>query len=353
MNQTRFRRFVRQFPENGILFLLEEPGNVRDLLSIVAHRIAPCIDFNRLQRRPHRFVLKSFRKRESDLVFEVPFRTKGERRRRPITIYILIEHQSQPDLLMGFRLLLYMMLIWDTQRAEWEKSHGSYAGFRLRPILPLVFYTGSQKWESIGDLVSITELGEKFEDFIPRYSPLFLNLGATPTAQVIKRGGWLGWLLWVMQHRAAKLEEFQAVVREAVQQLEGMPFEEKGRWLDLISYLEALIFHYRNPKEASKLQRVIEDSIGDVQFHEEVKSMGKTAAQALEERGMKKGLMRGFRRGEIRSKQKTLIRLLQLKFGKVPGNIVEKVESAEDSHRLDQWLDAFATARALEDVGIE
>jgi hypothetical protein len=188
---------------------------------------------------------KSFRKRESDLVFTAPFDVKRGRRNRAITIYILIEHQSDPDPLMGFRMPFYMMLIWDKQRENWMKDHKSYRGFRFQPILPLVFYTGTKKWKSLDGLKERMEFAEAFEEFIPDPRLLFLNLKDTPPEVIVEQGGWFGWLMRVIQARQSDLSEFRAVVREATEQLETMPREQKNRWLDLVSFMEALIYHYR------------------------------------------------------------------------------------------------------------
>src|ERR1700722_6740617 len=44
----RSREIIRQFPENGLKLLLENPGNVRDLLDITRPPEGQLIDFDRL-----------------------------------------------------------------------------------------------------------------------------------------------------------------------------------------------------------------------------------------------------------------------------------------------------------------
>ena len=72
--------------------------------------------------------------------------------------------------------------------------------------------------------------------------------------------------------------------------------------------------------------------------------MGKTIAQDLEERGME--------RGELRARQTTLIRLLRKRFRDLSAEIVQTIEATEDIAQLDEWMDRFATAKSLRDVGI-
>ena len=54
----------------------------------------------------------------------------------------------------------------------------------------------------------------------------------------------------------------------------------------------------------------------------------------------------------IETRQQTLIRQLGRRFGSVPSELVNVVETTNDSDQLDEWLDRFATAETLEEIGI-
>lgn len=68
--------------------------------------------------------------------------------------------------------------------------------------------------------------------------------------------------------------------------------------------------------------------------------MGRTMADVLEEKGALKAL------------QQTLLRLLKRRFGNVPTAVSATIRGTEDPEQLDEWLDRFATAATLDDVGI-
>ena len=68
--------------------------------------------------------------------------------------------------------------------------------------------------------------------------------------------------------------------------------------------------------------------------------MGKTIAQALQEEAGVKAL------------RMALIRQLRKRFGEVPAATVQTIEAAEGTVQLDHWLDRFATAKSLREVGI-
>ena len=75
-------------------------------------------------------------------------------------IYILIEHQSEPDRLMPLRLADSQLQIFRYQVRQWLKTHASEAQVRLSPVLPVVFYTGLKHWTEVGTLPDLIERGD-------------------------------------------------------------------------------------------------------------------------------------------------------------------------------------------------
>ena len=137
MDRQRLRRLVRHFPENGLKVLLENPGNVRDLLQLLGVPAVPRIDFAHMEVEPAQFVQRDYRHLESDVVLRAPLRVAARGRARWITIYILIEHQSEPDRFMVFRVLEYVLQIYKRQLRE-RQQHGSLDEFHFDPVLPVV-----------------------------------------------------------------------------------------------------------------------------------------------------------------------------------------------------------------------
>jgi hypothetical protein len=76
--------------------------------------------------------------------------------------------------------------------------------------------------------------------------------------------------------------------------------------------------------------------------------MGRTIAEALRDEGRAEG------RAEetVRSRQQTLLRLLRLRFRKVPKKVEGVILATTDVAQLDGWLDGVLTATSLSAVGI-
>jgi hypothetical protein len=300
MPPSRIEDIVRRFKESGAKLLLENPANVRDLLHLTRPSVVEWIDFTRLTREATTFVKRDYRHIESDLVLRAPLRRpKGDRWRRAVTIYILIKHQTEPDRLITLRVLEYVVQIFAAQTRAWAREHGSLEHVQLQPVLPIVFYTGTRSWKVLDRLVDLIEMGELFEDVTPVLRPLFVNVREIEPEQLENEGGFFGWVLRLVQAQRARPESFQELHERVVQHLETMPAEERMRWLELLSYIHALVYHMRNPPERPALQEVIEASVRTDEHRQEIFAMHRTIADELISKGKKEGNRRRFDRDGV------------------------------------------------------
>jgi hypothetical protein len=170
---------MREFSDRSTLWLLEDPQNARDLLAIVDPDLAARLDFSRAHRENRSFIPEDLRKQESDLIFRVPV-AGAAADETEVWVYFLMEHQSRPDRLMPLRLYGYMGHLWDAQLREWQDRGAPISTFTLSPVVPLVFYTGEERWEGPIRLADLTGDTPGLDRFIPSWETLFLNLHRTP-----------------------------------------------------------------------------------------------------------------------------------------------------------------------------
>ncbi|MCI0463568.1 MAG: Rpn family recombination-promoting nuclease/putative transposase [Gemmataceae bacterium] len=345
MLTARAIQIIREFSQNGMKLPLENAGNVQDLLTLGRLESLDLIDFGRMQTAGTSFVASDYRRVESDVVLTAPLRrSKGRPARERILVHLLIEHQSEPDELMPLRVLDYVVQVFKAQVREWSQTHASFTGIRLQPVLPVVFYTGTRTWESVGDLVDLIEGGEQFADRTPMVKPLFVNLTGLEPGQLETEGGPFGQVLRLVRGRRAPLADFQPLLQEVTQRLEGMPGAQRLRRLELLSYTNAFVYHERAPTEWAKLHKIIQTSVQTDEHRREVTTMQKSMADVVKEEARKEEA--------IRSRQEMLLLLLRERFGKLPRKVAKAVEGATDVAQLEEWARQFAHAKTLAEIEI-
>ena len=208
---------------------------------------------------------------------------------------------------MPLRLVDTQVQIYRYELREWSRTHSSLTNFSLMPVLPVLFYTGLERWRDVGTLADLMERGDEFRE------------------QLLHR---------VVTH------------------LEGLAPAERLRWLDLLSYIDAMIYHERSPGEQTMFHQTLAQSVENDELRQEVSAMGKTMADVLIEKGERQGLQKGERKAAIQTRQQTLVRLLRRRFEEVPVEIVRAVQATRDIDRLDQWLDRLVVASSLDELEI-
>ena len=108
------REQIEHFPDRSARHLFQNKANVEALVKMLDSNLAEHIDFLHLVAANRNLIPEMLREQQADILFSVPFRSQDSS--ETLLIYVLIEHQSTVDETMGFRVLFYMMLIWDAHR---------------------------------------------------------------------------------------------------------------------------------------------------------------------------------------------------------------------------------------------
>jgi hypothetical protein len=260
----------------------------------------------------------------------------------------LVEHQSTPERFFILRLADYLLQAYKMQKRAWERKHGSDAGLVLQPVLPIVLYTGERSWEKIETLADLILAGARFNDVIPAFKPRFLNLRNTSPETLVRDGGFFGQVLRLIRDRRAEPAAFRRTLEEVVTHLETMPDAERDRWVEFLSYIEALVYHARSDAEQPKLRDVVDRSIQTDPHRQEYTKMGRTIAEMYIDQGRAEGEQQGV----LKYARATLLRQLRKRFKKVPRKVEKHVADAANLRELNTWLDNVVDAATLEEVGI-
>ncbi len=342
---------LRDFPDRAIRWLLESTDNVRGLLLTVAPDLAARIDCDRLAHLPRSFVQETLRAREADCVLRGPYRASDGAPEREVWVYILLEHQSDPDPWMSFRLLTYMLALWESERREQEERRVPVGDRRLSPILPIVFYTGRRAWDRLGTLADLVDAPTELHGYLPRHDSVFFSVTGSDPAALTASGDPLGWVLLLFRLEDAPVGVLAAALRDVFSHLEALARAgDRERWYRLALIVVGFIRHRRPTAEVGPLLSAATQAIEEASRGREVEVMARTSAEDLIEQGMKIGEDRGKEIGRIAAKRETLLQLMRLKFGPLPAEVEATLGELADVARIDALLVRILTASTLAEM---
>ena len=282
---------VHHFSDRSMRRLLESPAYVRYLVELLLPELVGFLDFDKGEYQPRSLLSDSLHERELDVLLRVPFQASIEA--EALHICILVEHQSRSDRLMRLRLLIYMVRIWESEyRRLGSRGEGEQA---WSPILPIVFYTGSERWTAPLSLAEVLNVPRVLERFVPTFETLFLDVKRTEGEALTASGHPFGWLLRVLQEEIAEGPVFRETLETAASEIgRSRETQVSADRSEALNYLIHLIFHRRSPAERDRFVDIIKAHSPNAK---EVETMAQTAAEALIEQGKAEGILEGIEQG--------------------------------------------------------
>ena len=154
---------LRSAHDRFVKFAFSDTRNSRELFAkILPGPVLASIDLETLTLVPGSFVDTELRERLTDLLYQVSLRN-GEGG----FVYILFDHKSSPDPLLPFKLLRYMVKIWEQQLRN---------NATLSPIIPLILYHGEKAWITSRTMQDIVQAPEDLERYVPYFDSVLLDL---------------------------------------------------------------------------------------------------------------------------------------------------------------------------------
>jgi predicted transposase/invertase (TIGR01784 family) len=306
--------------------VLGEPVNAASQLrAVLPDVLVDRLDLDRMTRVSGSFVDATLQWRHSDLLFTVPLQG------REAFVYVLVEHQSSSDPLMPFRMLRYLVRIWD----RYLKEHPEAT--RLPVVIPLVVHHNRRPWSGSTQLLDLFTLdpdaAEAAREYLPRFRFILDDLTRLDEHTL----------------RARPLTPPVRVTLLLLKIAAGNPrlAADLGRWAD---DLRAILDGPGGVEEFGALLRYIE-LVGEApagELHDLVVTVGPKAEEVY----MTTAEMlraEGEARGEARGRARALVQLLTLKFGPLSQTALDTVHAAT-TDQLETWTARVLTAHTLEQV---
>jgi hypothetical protein len=323
---------LRDFPDRAHRLLLEHPANLPELVAAAAPDLAPGFVFERMSELERALPLPDWRRRESDLLFRVPWQAPAAPEQEAL-VCVLVEHQTQEDAGMPMRTLLMATLFWDRLWKAWEEGGGRGEPLRLRLVLPVVFHTGREPWAAPRTFADHFDIPEPFRPLIPTWRPVFFDLPAQPLEALRQAPGeWLRAMAVVRAERA-DADAYRDVLGETFRRLEPLSQNDWLRWHDLMWFLLSWFVRRRPGPEHGDLIAAATAAHENVAVRREVETVGQMVGKSWDEEMAERIEQKG-REAALRASRDILRGVLEERFGPLPAPVVERIENCADLDRL-------------------
>jgi hypothetical protein len=124
--------------------------------------------------------------KDSDTVKKINL--KGD---EPIFIITILEHESQVNFRTSFKMLQYITLVLTDYEKETNKDNSNASSakdFRYPPVLPIVFFDGTDKWTAETNFINKTKLNEVFHKYIPKFEYELVDLNGYGEQDLVRFG---------------------------------------------------------------------------------------------------------------------------------------------------------------------
>jgi predicted transposase YdaD len=312
-----------------------QPEHARgELMHLLPAALSARLDWASLALTPSSFVDQALEDSQSDLLFSVQL--DG----RPAFLYLLFEHQSTPDPLLVYRQLKYEVRIWE----RWLEEHPRAR--KLPAIVPVLLSHAPGGWAAATRFEELLDVDEEtmalVAELVPRFRLLLDDLSAESDEALRSRSMTaLGRIaLWCLK-TARSTDELVSGMAGWAELLRAVRAAPRG------AAAMALVWRYLFTVHDAPERRVL-PALAAVLEEEQEKDMASIADQLIE-KGLQRGLQEGMGKGMEKGERRVLTRLLERRFGALPGTARERIEQASLAD-LERWVDRVLGAATLDEV---
>ncbi len=349
------RRVLREFPDRGAQWTLSDIHLAAGLLRHARPALADRLDFSRARRMPRTFIPPAFRKQENDVLWFVPYRLGGVGEGEfEEGIYLLVEHQTNPQRLQILRALTYAITVWDQEAREWDRTEADAAADLrcLHPMVCVVLQTGSRTWVALRTLRQLMSRVDEAHDTIPHSTVLLVRLADLTEEQVAQMPPGLTAFLRMMRVREQTAPAVEAALARALAELATLDAEAEQTWQRVLHFCTMFVWSERPEAEQETLLDLLADAADRRRagYAREVRNVARSMREVVEERAEKRGEARGEQQGEVRAARRLLLTLLETRWGAVPEDVRQAVEGLPDATEAQEALRRMVRAGTLAEV---
>jgi len=310
--------------------IFSDPRRVKTLLDIFAkdvaksiHSITP-VNTEKFSSKSQKFML--------DLLFSCKVKDQDA------YIRIVLEHKSYLDKELPIQLSYYNAAIWE--EAIKEKEY-------YPPIINIVFYHGKGEWNIPTSLPVLED--QNLEKYVSKLNYILIDLNKVSDNELINEA-YIDFCFTsaviAMKYVHENIEKIKAVFRPLVEYVQIHEDEEGYHCLffsfNYISYVKG------DTKEA---ENALKELIGgDKKAMTLIEKWIMEGLEKGKQEGLQEGLEKGKQEGLIKAKKDDIKSVILIKFGVLPKELEEKIESTDDIQALDEMFKKVILAGKIEEI---
>lgn len=179
--------------------------------------------------------------RDSDSVKKIHL--KGQ----SLYLIAIVEHQSKVHYDMSFRLLRYIVMILTDYEKEQEMLCPGITktkDFKYPPILPIVYYEGTEKWTAVRNFKDRVHLSDALGKYIPSFEYLVVPLTSYSNQDLVEKGDELSLIFLINKLRSS--EEFRNLKEIPKEYFDNLEKTTPDYLLKLIGKIIAVLLYRMN-----------------------------------------------------------------------------------------------------------
>ncbi|HEY2513054.1 MAG TPA: Rpn family recombination-promoting nuclease/putative transposase [Polyangiaceae bacterium] len=309
-------------------------GARSELELVLPPDVRSLLDFATLEVCPGSFVDPELQQAHSDLLFRVQTKADEES-----FVYVLFEHQSSPDSTMPFRLLRYVVRVWE----RWLEDH---RGTKTLPVVvPVVLHHGEAPWTVTPELGAMLEGSNELLDatrpFVPHFRFVLDDLMQESAEDLANRP--LAPLPRLVQLAMWASRSFPrlALAKEFMRGVVAL-LSRDDRARTLLTQVYYYLLGTAPPEvEESAITGILLEIAGP-EGREDVLNAG--------EKLMERGRLEGLERGRVEGLRDGIAAVLQARSVSLTGVGHARIAKCSDPALLTSWLTRAASAASEEEI---
>jgi predicted transposase/invertase (TIGR01784 family) len=310
---------IRNVKDNSFKLILGDHRLFAEFLrDFIPVPILKDIDPDDIEDLTERFLPLFQDNRESDTVKRINLRDHT-----PLFVIAVAEHESTVNYRSCFKMLQYICLVLDACEKEINREQPGRTfqkDFRYPPVLPIIFYDGTETWTAERNFRDRTALPEIFGKYIPSFEYELVDLKTYSPEEILRFNDLLSLIMMIDLTGTMNREGFLEKLPKDY--LEKLALKIPENLTKLLSDVVLVLLNRFNapPEEAEAIMEHIEHKEVETMFDALVEKYHKARNEGIEE-GRKEAEREKMENARNLKKLGVSVEILQAGFGLSPDEI--------------------------------